>query len=287
MGGRYNKRGSIRIGVLGSIHRDILDEEEHFGGIVYNLLPLSGLDVYPIAWAGVDKKEEFRSFLSRVGVREDGILYCERFNRNTLIYKDDERDEILEANTPKLSYKHISIACSMDFLLVNFIRGDELTKEEFSSLKGDMRMVDVHSLTLGIDKDGRRYPREIVDWFDVITLFPFVQGNERELYLLTGKRGEASLRKLMDAGVEAVFMTMGRKGALLGYDKKIIHIPASERQGDPTGAGDIFSGAFIRRFISTGDVYQSTLFAVKIASASVGPKGPIEKLKRIKPLLCQ
>ncbi|RKZ27328.1 hypothetical protein DRQ20_00705 [bacterium] len=252
MGGRHNKGGSLRIGVLGSVHRDILGQEEYFGGIVYNLLPLSGLEAYPITWAGRDKKEEFEELLSVLGVKKDGIFYCEKFNRNTLIYHGEERDEILEANAPEISREQIDFARSMDFLLVNFIRGDELTQEEFASLAGDGRMVDVHSLTLGVDKRGRRYPREIKEWFDVIVLFPFVQGNQRELHLLTGESGERAIRKLMNAGVEAVFMTMGKKGVLLGYKGKTLYIPAREREGDPTGAGDIFSGAFIRRHTDRG-----------------------------------
>ena len=47
-----------------------------------------------------------------------------------------------------------------------------------------LRTMDIHSLTLGIDKEGKRYLRKIDDWEEWIQNTDYLQMNETEAILL-------------------------------------------------------------------------------------------------------
>lgn len=68
-------------------------------------------------------------------------------------------------------------------------------------------------------------------------------------------------------------MTKGAKGCVVfanGIEKHITGFPA--REVDPTGAGDVFAGAFLVRLQETGDPFQAARFANATASFCV--EGP-------------
>ncbi len=65
-------------------------------------------------------------------------------------------------------------------------------------------------------------------------------------------------------------MTQGAKGCLVftnGIEKQIAGFPA--REVDPTGAGDVFAGAFLVRLSETDDPFEAARFANATASFSV------------------
>jgi len=75
--------------------------------------------------------------------------------------------------------------------------------------------------------------------------------------------------------VPKVVMTLARRGARIhtgGRWREIAAFPAEER--DPTGAGDIFSAAYMVRFHETGDVGEAARFASAAAACAVEGEGP-------------
>ena len=64
-----------------------------------------------------------------------------------------------------------------------------------------------------------------------------------------------------------VILTEGRKGALLFVQGVWYRIPAfSAREKDPTGAGDVFVGAYLVRYLEVEDPIEAALFASCAAS---------------------
>jgi 1D-myo-inositol 3-kinase len=70
-----------------------------------------------------------------------------------------------------------------------------------------------------------------------------------------------------------VIVTRAERGATVVQADESCHYPARPaEQVDPTGAGDVFSAAFLIRLAETGDVCQAARFANVVASFSV--EGP-------------
>ena len=91
---------------------------------------------------------------------------------------------------------------------------------------------------------GRKLDAALLRMVDVLT------PNETEAQIITGlpvespAQAEAAARSLLAAGVGAVVITLGGKGALAVTPDSVQHVPGRPVQVvDTTGAGDAFSGA--------------------------------------------
>lgn len=74
--------------------------------------------------------------------------------------------------------------------------------------------------------------------------------NEKEVFLLTGKRSDDGANMLIDMGVPMVVVTCGKRGAKLHTSEGVIHSsPLLVESVDTTGAGDAFAAGFIASFI--------------------------------------
>jgi sugar/nucleoside kinase (ribokinase family) len=88
-----------------------------------------------------------------------------------------------------------------------------------------------------------------------------------ELFVLTGQSElNAAVRVVHGVGVETVIVTMGAKGSLLSVDGVCYDIPAcrSSVVVDPTGAGDVFIGAFLAEYLKGG----RSLWCASVGSAA-------------------
>lgn len=104
--------------------------------------------------------------------------------------------------------------------------------------------------------------------------------NETELALLTDmpveseEDIEAAARKLLDAGINDVIVTLGSRGALWvnGNDAKLY--PSEKVDAvDTTGAGDAFIGCFSHVLVQTGDIDRAITIANRYAADSVTKRG--------------
>lgn len=74
--------------------------------------------------------------------------------------------------------------------------------------------------------------------------------------------------------VQIVVVTHAERGATVYHQGQVHSFPARPaRQVDPTGAGDVFTAAFVIRLAETGDPRQSAIFANTVASFSVEKPG--------------
>lgn len=108
--------------------------------------------------------------------------------------------------------------------------------------------------------------------------------------LLTGlDEPEAIVRFYLDLGAGVVALTLGPDGALVATPEGIEHVAGrSARLVDATGAGDCFDGAFLTRWLETGEAATAARFAVAAASLSVEDYGAVAPLPRraaVEPLI--
>jgi sugar/nucleoside kinase (ribokinase family) len=84
--------------------------------------------------------------------------------------------------------------------------------------------------------------KHILDWVDIC------KASQEEIFTLTGQmKLKEAIKAVHDVGVKTVIVTMGAKGSLLSTEGAQHIIPAYQPKilMDPTGAGDVFIGAFL------------------------------------------
>jgi len=75
---------------------------------------------------------------------------------------------------------------------------------------------------------------------------------------------------LEEAGAENVILTLGGEGAVAKWGSRRFLIPCFETvEVDPTGAGDVFGGAFLAEYLETRDVEWALAMGSAMASISV------------------
>ena len=326
-GGCGSGRRRRTLGVVGTFVLDRIvglpgrdDPGERLGGIAYGLAAATaaaGDDwrVLPIARLGVDAAPEVRAWLRSAGLESTAILEVpEANNRVELRYEDaEERTERLTGGVGPWSWEELaSRASRCDALLVNFISGRELSLETARRLRRDFAgpvYSDLHSLFLGVEQDGTRVPRPLLEWRRWVACFDGVQSNEEELDLMRGDVSrEAAVRLILTLGASLVVCTRGSRGTLCWARPGVAstfagpgrvgragsgarddgsvdpcEIPTDPvEDADPTGCGDVFGGAMCSRLLAGDRVEDAARVASSLAAAAArrsGVDGLVEDLR--------
>lgn len=303
----------MRVGVIGSFVWDVIygrdprhGPVEEWGGITYALsafdaaLPESWR-VVPLARVGTDLWPQARRFVSalrRVAPDAMPIEVAEPNNRVRLDYADDElRSEILRGGVPPWTWAGLRpLLRDLDALYINLISGFELDLELMQLVRRHFAgpiYLDLHSLLLGIQPDGTRFPQPIADpgaWFACADL---VQVNEQEMALMAPDPMSLAATA-MRAGVQSLVVTLGKRGVVYvlapGFDRladlrrgaadrtgpvRTALVPAEHvsSPGDPTGCGDVFGATYFSRLLA-GDTFADALrAAIHAASRNVTFRG--------------
>ena len=299
-----DRAGPRRLGVVGTmvwdtIHRpgERRDAVEEWGGIAYALAAAAaalpdGWEVVPIVKVGRDLAEEALRFL-----REIPGLDCESGvrvgpwpnNRVELRYEDDaRRAEKLRGGVPPWLWAELApVVRSCDALYVNFIAGFEMELDTARSLRagyGGPTYADLHSLFLGIGREGLRVLRELPEAGQWLRCFDAVQMNEDEFGLLGRRLGDPweVAAKVVGSDLKLVTVTLGERGAAYvagpGFTPRPAAWPELRRRvgtsghprsgrvapeetvedADPTGCGDVWGATFFARLLA-GDALEEAM----------------------------
>ncbi len=117
----------------------------------------------------------------------------------------------------------------------------------------------------------------------LLSLVNMYKSSMDEATSLTGETDlKPALRAIHDFGVENVIITMGAKGSVLSVAGSIYNIPACSGNAvvDPTGAGDVFIGAFLTEYTRAKETFWCACVGSAAASMvveSLGATGVGEK----------
>ncbi len=279
----------MKLGVIGSLVWDIIHDRdpaappvEEWGGIAYALSSLDahlapGWEIVPLIKVGGDLSQEaarFMGTLSRLTPNGRCIEVEVPNNRVVLRYQSTERRcERMSGGVPGWNWTELGpMVRDLDALYVNFISGFEMCMGTAMALRQGFHgpiYCDLHSLFLGMQRDGIRtlQPLPNIDtWF---SCFDYVQMNEEEMQQVGGEPMEVAARALA-AGVKLLTVTVGPRGAIYFTTEKTekaertegmktngssvfsdlsapirtaLLSPPSVTAIDPTGCGDVFGGA--------------------------------------------
>ena len=107
--------------------------------------------------------------------------------------------------------------------------------------------IDPQGFLREFDERGHVKPKKL-ETLDFLQHFDIYKSAIQEIRLTTGLTNlMASIKKIHETGPKIVLATMGRRGIVAYIGRKFYHIPACEPRKfkDPTGAGDVFIGAFL------------------------------------------
>ena len=155
----------------------------------------------------------------------------------------------------------------VDLKLVKFIRSSSsgrifLDPQGLIRIIGDDRRI-IHSC------DSKEFKK-------IAKLVDFIKPNQHESETITAETNPTrALVRLGKLGNGVPIVTLADQGSLLLDGGRVHRIPPfATRAVDPTGAGDVYGGAFITEYQRTGSILESALHASATASMKVEQVGP-------------
>lgn len=283
---------SLKVAVIGTINKDVIvlpDKKRKIslGGIAYNICTLSALEgenaqIYPVCNVGKDSYQRIIKFLAKYSnIQLDGIKkVSEKHNTCSLYYdKNQNRKEFLEGKVRALNFNQIQPFLDSEAILINFISGWDVSLKVLQKIRkefGGLIFMDLHSLTLGIDKNKQRFLRQPKNWKAYVKCSDILQMNKIELETVLNKRLNSggltsTIKKILKLGPQIFLLTLGNKGAMVGWNKgkqfslkKITGIPP-RKVVDNIGCGDVFSGAFLSSYLTNKKIIKSARLANRLA----------------------
>jgi hypothetical protein len=225
-------------------------------------------------------------------------------NRVELRYSGQIREaEKLSGGVPPWLWTELGPrAAGCDALYLNFISGFEMELETAVTLRERFRgpiYSDLHSLFLGIGRQGDRIPRPLPKWAEWLRCFDAVQMNETEFNLLGRAQGDpwALAAGIVGPELKLVTVTLGARGAAYvagaGFQPDPFTWPAlrgrlglpgptrsakieAEREmetGDPTGCGDVWGATLFARLLGGDSLEEGMKSANSIAARNLRYRG--------------
>jgi adenosine kinase len=283
----------LKIGIVGTFIRDTIvplsgPPVESIGGLYHTSAYLAhllgnGHFVRPVCNLGDDFYDTVSSALGSFANFE--LSFIKRVPMaNTqvrLIYRGPEtRDEITSEPMPAVVADDLAPLADCDAVLINLITGRDIELSAVRALRERSRALvylDLHSLALGIDANGKRYYREVPAWRQWVDSVDALQVNEREAATLAGHDEltlpeiETFARRVIDDGLRICNVTLASRGSLLAYRDsgtvRTVHCQPQKLSEvvDIIGCGDAFGAAFVADYLATQDAEHAAHYANHIA----------------------
>ena len=268
--------GDLRsITVIGHLTIDeiVRDGEilENMGGVAcYTSLAARamGSDVKVISMVGEDFPEKYLEVLSNAGIDVSKIakLVEAKTTRFRIRNIGDLREMWLEARAPRIKIDEVE----GDAIYLGPV-ARELLIEDIKRLvsRHDRVLLDPQGILRESDESNR--VRLVKIDLSFPGLWALKTSIEEGQVITDAIEPEAIVDRLHELA-EIILLTMGKRGAIVSDRSKKFLIPIYEtRAVDPTGAGDVFGGAFLAEFLRSGEIDWAS--AVGSAAASIAVEG--------------
>jgi len=270
---------------------------QSYGGIAFSIATLANLTgpndtITPVLGVGQRDHSQFLEWLSHYPqVSQKGVFVLPGPTNEVHLFYDGSKSGRIECSkhiSPPIPFEAIKPFLQCDGILINMISGFDITLETLDRIRMEVRdkgipvHFDFHALTLGIDKEYKRFRRPLSDWRRWCFMLHSIQMSELEASGLTAERysEEQLINQLMPLMVTSLIITRGEQGATLirqEHKKLSRHdepgIPVSDAI-DPTGCGDVFGAAFFHRLLQSRDAIEAVKYANQAAAAKVSFTGP-------------
>lgn len=234
-----------------------------------------------ISKVGEDFPDAYLWWLSQEGVdlsdvKKVGDVHSTSF---MLEYSKDlsERTLTLKSKGPPIDVSDIPSKLRSNAIHVAPI-ANEVSLEVVEKLKSccDILSIDPQGLIRNFDENGRVTNSSQIDK-RLLSFVTIYKSSIEEIYSLTRTVDtKHAIKAIHDLGVETVIATMGSKGALLSVEGTQYTIPVclSKIVVDPTGAGDVFIGAFLNEYLKDKESFWCACVGVAAASTVLEGIGP-------------
>ncbi|MDH7527224.1 MAG: carbohydrate kinase family protein, partial [Ignavibacteria bacterium] len=197
--------------------------------------------------------------------------------------------ECYQSTAPKIQIKNLieKIPTDTNFL-INMISGFEIDLEDLNFIRKNFSgkiYFDFHTLTRGMNEEGKRVYRPLSNWREWAKLCDVIQMNEMERENLTEEKFsefEFALEAL-NAGTKIINITKGSKGAITYFEEngEIKNITVEPAKNlifkSNVGCGDIFGAVFAYNYFRNEKIETCLKKAVEISSKRI----EIEKIENI------
>ncbi|MEM3596603.1 MAG: PfkB family carbohydrate kinase [Candidatus Bathyarchaeia archaeon] len=253
------------------------------GSVAYVALSAQrlGANVSVISKVGSDFPEAYMWWLGQEGINLSGILKIEDAltTRFELKYSPDllSRSLRLATKAPPITIDDIPNSLKAKAIHIAPI-ADEIKNEVVEKLKAhaDCVSLDPQGFLRTFDENGNVTYRELPNKQILEHVNIYKSSSEEIMHATSLKNISAAVRAIHDFGVGIVIVTLGIKGALLSVEGAVYNIPAykAARVVDPTGAGDVFIGAFLAEYIKGKEALWCACVGSGAASVAVEAVGP-------------
>lgn len=289
----------MKLTVIGHLCKDVIHlpndsfdaAPQSYGGIFFSVVSLAGLlaesdTIMPVFGVGAAEYDDVLTRLRQYpNVDIDGIFRIKGKTNEVHLFYDANRSTRIECSkeiAAPIPYSRIKPNLDTDGILVNLISGFDLTLETLDTMRMEVRdkripiHLDLHSLTLGVDEENKRFRRPVPDWRRWCFMMNSVQMSEEEAAGLTAEHFDEQtlINHLMPLMVNDLLITRGEGGATLVHQdihKKLTRFdrPAFEAGPvcDTTGCGDVFGAAFVAEFVKGRDHLRA--FEAAITAAGI------------------
>jgi hypothetical protein len=283
--------------IMGTIGYDVITHEggegnAGVGGILYQAAGLCGLGLEVALFANVGEayEPEVRAITDCwPACHTEGLRSTPGAGNRVFLHypAGGERVEILRSHVPPLDPERIIDGLSGCRLLISVINsGFDIEIDGWRRVVAGVACpiwFDIHSLALTrVVGETRRY-RPLPEWPEWVRGVTYLQANIKEVASMLGDPdrlpGPEELigfgRTAIGLGVQAVFFTMGKDGAMVMTRDVARRIGCREagRVVDTTGCGDIFCAGAAALLAAGSSPEEAAAFGVELASEAVGVAG--------------
>ncbi len=282
------------------------------GGIFYALTTLAALMskndvIHPVFGVGEKDYDPFMKSLEAFpNINSEGIFRFKGESNRVRIFHGGAGEPRIECSkriAEPIPFARLKPYLDADGILINMVSGSDITLDTLDKVRMSVREsrtpihFDFHSLTLGIDKESRRFRRPLTEWRRWCFMVNSIQLSEEEALGLTAERFDEGtlVNHLMPLMVNALAITRGNRGlsVIVQKNKKLSrHDIAGAAEGpavDETGCGDVFGAAFLYSCLKEHDYVRAAEFANHAAAfkstfaGAEGLRSLPEKLKESLP----
>ncbi len=191
-----------------------------------------------------------------------------------ILHENSERDEKYNHIGGELNFPAPEFIENFDGILLNMITGFDITISTLEKIREKFSgyiYLDIHTLSRGVDKTGKRKFRKIPEIERWLNAADIVQANESELKTIAdnGMTTHEAADYILSRGPGIFINTRGARGVVIYYKNPEGKItiekikPEKIHSANQVGCGDVFGALFFYFYILTGDISLSAKRAVK------------------------